>query len=186
MSVEPYISSDDSALLRRVLGGYSGGECLEIGTGNAGALLELGRRFSLVVGTDIVPPTLRDWRSAAANMVLSDRASCFRDATFDLVAFNPPYLRHRVEDGAVDGGERLEIPMAFLAEALRVVKPSGAVVWLMNGEADVGAFKRACGESGFRMDRLESARLFFEELTVYAASKRGGGGREDASEGTLP
>lgn len=177
MSGHPYISSDDSALLRGALSGFSGGACLEIGAGNAGTLVELRRRFPLVVGTDIVHPAMGDWTVAGADFVLADKASCFRAGSFDLVAFNPPYLGGAAGDRAVDGGEGFEVPLAFLEEALRAVKATGSVVWLLNGEADRGPFERLCTEAGFSVDMLRSERLFFEELTVYVASGRHGGRR---------
>lgn len=173
MSGAPYISSEDSALLRKSLSPFSGGACLEIGAGNGGTLVDLRRRFPLAVGTDIVRPTMADWKGAGADFVLADRATCFRDASFDLVAFNPPYLLARVEDSTVDGGEDHAVPLSFLREALRVVKPTGSVVWLLNGEADLEGFRHLCQDAGFTVTRLETRHLFFEDLEVYRATGPG-------------
>lgn len=172
MSGAPYTSSEDSVLLRRALRRFSGEACLEIGTGNGGTLVDLRGRFQVAVGTDLTPPSMTDWKGAGADLVLADRAGCFRDATFDLVAFNPPYLLSSVEDRTVDGGEDHRVPLSFLAEALRVVKPSGSVVWLLNGEADLEAFRRVCEGAGFAVSKLETERLFFEELSTYLAERQ--------------
>jgi release factor glutamine methyltransferase len=104
MSETHYIASTDSALLRRVLREHSGGSALEIGAGNGGNLVELAGRFETVVGTDLTGPGMRDWSGEGAGYVLADCASCFRDSTFDLVAFNPPYVRGEIVDRSVDGG----------------------------------------------------------------------------------
>ena len=172
MSGRPYLSSEDSRLLREALGPYSGERYLEIGAGNAGGLVKLSKRFSTVVGTDIVRPSMSDWREAGASVVLTDGASCLRDGSFDLVAFNPPYLPVVVGgDVAVEGGEELEVPKRFLSEALRVVAPGGRVVMLLNDSSPMGPFEEECAKRGFRLQVLAKRRVFFEELTVYEAMR---------------
>ncbi len=171
MSGTTYISSDDSALLRKALRGRSGERALEIGAGNGGGLCELSRGFGLVVGTDLIRPSMSDWKGAGACYVLAEGASCLRDSAFDLVAFNPPYLASGgTEDAAVAGGEGLEVPKEFLREALRTVRNTGTVVFLLNDEADEEEFSGICAEKGFRLRRIGSERAFFEELRVYSAS----------------
>ena len=172
MSGTPYIASEDSALLREALRGQSGGSCLEIGAGNTGNLLELSGRFGMAVGTDLARPSMTDWKGGRADLVIADLASCFVEGTFDLVAFNPPYLPGESGDGAVDGGPFLAVPLRFLAEALRVVKGTGTVVFLLNDEADLGDIEEACARRGFELKLLLSKRMFFEELSVYAARRR--------------
>jgi release factor glutamine methyltransferase len=171
MSQTPYIASEDSALLRRALSEYSGGSCLEIGAGNGGALIEVALRFDTVVGTDLIRPAMMDWKEAGVDLILTHGASCLRSATFDLVAFNPPYIAAAVgDDRAVQGGDGLEVPLMFLTEALRVVKSKGKVLMLLNDEADLTHFSEVCASSGFSMERVLSKRVFFEELSVYVAS----------------
>ena len=175
MSGPPYISSDDSALLRRALRGRSGGAFLEIGTGNGGTLVALSGRFGTVVGTDLTRPDMQDWRSNAG-VLLASGASCFRNEVFDLVAFNPPYLAEEVGDRAVDGGRGLGVPKSFLAEALRVVKKSGSVVFLLNQDARLSEFEDVCRRGGFGVRLLEAERTFYETLSVYEARAGAAGG----------
>lgn len=169
MSREPYLSSEDSTLLRDALDGRSGGRCLEIGAGNGGTLVRLSKKFQLVVGTDIVKAAMTDWKQAGTDFVLADGASCLKDSVFDLVAFNPPYVRADVEDRAVDGGRALEVPKRFLRDALRVTRREGEVVFVLGDGADRGEFSRICAEAGFELQPLVSRRMFFEELTVFSA-----------------
>lgn len=170
MSGEPYFASEDSGLLRSALQRLTGESCLEIGAGNGGNLIALRKNFGLVVGTDIVRPGMSDWRGEGTDFVLADGASCIRQQSFDLVAFNPPYLAERVTgDRAVEGGEDLQVPKAFLREALRTVKRTGKVVFLLNDEADMSEFEGLCSERTFGLTRVAARRGFYEEIAVYSA-----------------
>jgi methylase of polypeptide subunit release factors len=169
MSGTHYIASTDSALVRKVLRAHSGGSALEIGAGNGGNLADLTGRFDLAVGTDIARPGMSDWTEGGGDFVLADCASCMRDSTFDLVAFNPPYVRGEIVDRTVDAGLDFEVPKRFILDALRVVKPTGKVIFLLNEEADLGEFERLCAIKGFAIRRVASERGFFEELSVYQA-----------------
>jgi release factor glutamine methyltransferase len=162
-----YLASEDSFLLRRVLRRFSGQTCLEIGAGNGGNLLELAKSFGFAVGTDIVPPEMP---SGGGEFVLADRASCFRDSVFDLVAFNPPYLpSEEVEDAAVDGGrDGVDATVAFLEEAVRVVKATGTILILLSSQNPMERIELICREHGLTMTLEESERLFYESLAVYS------------------
>lgn len=186
MKSETYISSEDSRILRDALKDYSGERSLEIGTGNGGSLLELRENFDVVVGTDLSRPGMDDWKSAGVNFILADRASCMRPSVFDLVAFNPPYLKGRIDDETVDGGEDLEIPIGFLEHAMRVVKRTGTIVFLLNDDSDIGAIRAICGKSGFELERVVSRNVFFEELTVYAGRSKNRDRIQDQGEQGTP
>jgi methylase of polypeptide subunit release factors len=181
MSGTPYLSSEDSALLRSALQRRSGESCLEIGAGNGGNLVDLSKRFALVVGTDLAKPSMEDWREAGAEFVLADGASCLRPSVFDLVVFNPPYLDvDATDDVAVEGGRNLEVPKKFLRDAIHAVKNRGEVVFLLNDEARIDEFEEVCSVADFHLKVLASKRVFFEELTVYSAYHGAG------TKGTLP
>ena len=169
MSGSPYLASDDSVLLRRALTRRSGGRFLEIGAGNGGNLVEASKRFRSAVGTDIVRPSMTDWKVAGADFVLADGASCVRGETFDVVAFNPPYLPEEVEDPAVDGGRELEVPRRMLEDALRAVRREGEVLFVLNDGADLAGFESSCSGAGFALRTADTEKLFFERLTVYSA-----------------
>jgi len=167
----PYLASDDSALLRDVLRAYSGGSALEIGAGNGGNLIALASGFRTVVGTDILMPGMADWKNSATEYIMADCASCLRPGSFDLVAFNPPYLpSESALDVVTDGGTRLDVPMKFLRSALCAVKRTGKIVMLLNDEATIEEFTRECSRQGFRLSKVTTKHLFFERLTVYEAS----------------
>lgn len=171
MSSAVYLASEDSTLLRNALRGYSGDAALEIGAGNGVNLVHLADAFRKVIGTDLVSPSMSDWWERGAEMVLTDGASCFRDGTFDLVAFNPPYVPSgEVVDPAVDDGGNAKVPLMFLREALRVVKDEGKIVMVVGGEDRLKDFAALCALKGFSLNLVAKKHLFYEELSVYEAS----------------
>jgi release factor glutamine methyltransferase len=175
MSSGTYLSSDDSVLLRSALGRYSGEACLEIGAGNGGGLIALAKSYGLTVGTDIQRPSDSSWRGDSVDFVLADAASCFRERSFELVAFNPPYLpSDGLEERTVDGGEGgVAVASHFLAQAMRVTKENGRIVVLLSSESVLAPIRRICDLNGFLMKHLESKHLFYENLSVYEISRRG-------------
>ena len=146
-----------------------------IGFGSGAVLDALTGGFVTVVGTDVVTVAQAVVSKDGAEAILADRATCFRDGTFDLVAFNPPYLPSvEIEDVTVDGGRGgLEVPFAFLQEALRVSKADAPIVLLLSSESDLDEFRRRSGEKGLRVEEKVRRELFFETLYVFEVRKSG-------------
>lgn len=165
-----YLPAEDTYLLRDALEHAGGGCCLEMGFGSGAVLSSVSARFGLAVGTDLL--SLGDAKLAMRpplQLVLADRAMCFRDGAFDLVFFNPPYIpSSQTEDRAVDGGPTgVEVPSLFLDEGLRVLKEDGMIVALLSDEGDVGGFLSRCRELGLEVERIAEKKLFFESLFVF-------------------
>jgi release factor glutamine methyltransferase len=156
-------------MLTEALEQFSGGSCLEIGFGSGAVIASASKRFRLAVGTDMIG--LEDARLAfgpGVELVLADRATCFRDRVFDLVFFNPPYLpAEPIEDEAVDGGPTgVEVPVSFLEEGLRVLAEGGTIVALLSDEGDLRSFLSHCSTLGLQVESIAERRLFFETLSV--------------------
>ncbi len=164
-----YQPSEDTSTLARALRDYTGESCLEMGFGSGAILDTLVPRFRTVVGTDILSVAQAAAAKGGAEVVLADRATCFRDKSFDLVTFNPPYLpSERIEDTTVDGGKGgIQIPLSFLDEALRVVKQQGKVVLLLSDEGDVDGFREFCAGKGLAVRQIARTGVFFENLLVF-------------------
>jgi release factor glutamine methyltransferase len=177
-----YLPAEDTDLLRKALEPFSGDSCLEIGFGSGAVLESAAGRFRLAVGTDVSP--LEEARLASrahVQLVLADRAACFRDGVFDVVFFNPPYLpSETIEDEAVDGGPTgVEVPISFLEEGLRVLKEGGTIVALLSTEGDMESFLARCSDLGLAVERVAQKGLFYETLSVFAMRrKEGAAGRE--------
>ncbi len=175
-----YLPAEDTYLLRDALAPFTGKSCLEIGFGSGAVLAGVSGRFQLPVGTDVLG--LEEARLAAGpgvELVLADRATCFRDGVFDLVFFNPPYLPSgTIEDEAVDGGPTgVEVPVSFLEEGLRVLGEGGTIVALLSTEGDLESFLSHCSNLGLAVESVAEKRLFYETLCVLTM-RRVGEGRE--------
>jgi hypothetical protein len=93
-----------------------------------------------------------------------------KDSTFDLGAFNPPYLTDWGSgDKAVEGDEAHEVPSRFLGDAVPVVKKEGRVVLLLVAGAEVEQFS-CCAPTRGSGSEGSTRHLFFEDLSVYEAS----------------
>ena len=124
---------------------------LDMGVGSGAILLSIlaDRPAAKGLGVDISEDALAVARDNAANLGLADRAAFLRtgwadglgDATFDLVASNPPYIRSeeierldpevREHDPrlALDGGpDGFDAYRVLAPEAMRVLKPLGVFV----------------------------------------------------------
>ena len=58
--------------------------------------------------------------------------------------------------------------MAFLEEAVRVVKATGTIVILLSSYNPMERIELICREYGLAMTLEESERLFYENLAVYS------------------
>lgn len=170
-----YLPAEDTHLLRDALARYSGEACLEIGFGSGTLVSTLSRRFGLAVGTDVQQlGEAKIARSPGVDLLLADRAGCFREGSFDLVFFNPPYLPSQgIVDRTTDGGRGgIEVPLSFLEEALRVLRRGGEIVVLLSREGDVEGFLERCARMGLEADVVAERRLFFENLAVFRLKRR--------------
>lgn len=172
----PYVSSQDTELLRRSVNEYAGGSALEIGFGNGSVAEELTKSFKLVVGTELLfPGEPVSTLGGSWDPIIADRATCFRSSIFDLVVFNPPYLpSDSIEDITVDGGRGgVEVPLLFLDEALRVVRQDGKVLLVISSETDIGRFEEYCRAMSLQFRIIAERDIFYESLYVYEIGRQG-------------
>lgn len=121
--------------------GLGGERALELGTGTGLVAGLLAHRYRSVIATDItdeavataalsrrlLEPHVRDRLS----VVRADVGDALRPASFDLVTANAPWVPSSAAHGQVfaDGGPSgSELPMRFLADGLRLLRPTGTLV----------------------------------------------------------
>jgi len=180
---QPYEPGDDSLLLADLVAsrGPRGRLGLDIGTGCGIQLATLLGKCEYVVGTDLNSQALRlllsrGFPRESFDLILCDRARPLREAVFDLVVFNPPYLPDQpgLRDPSVDGGPGGgEVPGLFLEEALRVVKPGGRVYFVLSSLTSLDGVKKASEAYGARIWLRAERHFLFERLQVYECERPG-------------
>ncbi len=181
IETEVYEPAEDSQLLldatRPAI--EDGDRVLEVGAGSGYVASELETDTNTtVIGSDINPHACRTARERGVESVRANLVGPFRDAVFDAVLFNPPYLP-RVEaaerddwmEDALTGGETgREIIEPFIETVGRVLVPGGRV-WLivstLTGVAEVEAMAR---DAGFGVETVREESFPFERLLVLKLS----------------
>lgn len=172
-----YPPSEDTYLLLKAVQVRPGERVLDVGTGT-GLLALHAARTAEVVATDVNPAAARLARTNARRnrlplaVVVCDLLSGLR-GTFDVVAFNPPYLAEPIsgeaEARAWQGGETGEqVVLRFLDQLPAHLAADGrAYVILLAGHERA----RAAARRRFRVRTLAKERMFFEELHVLELTR---------------
>ncbi|MBI2971662.1 MAG: methyltransferase [Candidatus Aenigmarchaeota archaeon] len=181
-----YCPEEDSLLLAKVLEQETleGKTALDMGCGSGFLAVLMAQKGADVTACDSDEASVAATkRNAATNntsikAVLSDLFSHI-DGTFDLIAFNPPYLpegedEHVVKDAVLlrqwQGGEqgRTSIEL-FIAQAKQHLNEGGRILMLISsatGEQEVGDLFKA---DGFTATIAARQKIPWEELMVIEA-----------------
>ena len=148
---------------------------LDVGTGSGfvGARVHdaVGVR---VIGTDLNPHACRRARDAGLEAVRANLVDPFRDETFDVVTFNPPYLP---ADAAAARDDWMEVALTggdtgravidpFLDSVGRVLTPDGYVLLLVSTLTGVEEVVERAGERGFSSVVVDETSFPYETLVV--------------------
>jgi len=195
-SPEVYEPSDDSYMFVEVLKDYNdleGYDVLDIGTGTGILAIIAAQKGASVIATDINENAIE---IAKKNAMLNDvhersegkiefiKSDLFENITkkFDVIFFNPPYLP--INDNADDKINYRSYKSGSLIE--KAWNDNGAIVKFF-GEVD--AHLKSCGnflillssltkisldkyKEKFRLRKIASKKLFFEEIFVLEGSTK--------------
>ncbi|MBX0302775.1 HemK2/MTQ2 family protein methyltransferase [Haloarcula salinisoli] len=176
-----YQPAEDSDLLARTAAERvtSGDRVLDVGTGSGYVAATLAEAGAEAVGVDLSPLACREAAENGLPVVRGDLVSPFHENSFDLVAFNPPYLPTPAEaewddwmEHALSGGEdgrRLVDP--FLAAVSRVLAPGGEALLLVSSLTDPDAVRAYARENGLGSEVLATEKHPYEELVVLRFSE---------------
>ncbi len=174
---EVYTPAEDSFLMLSALQVEKGEVVLEMGCGSGFLSLHMAKAGALVTAVDVDPFALRNTEeNARLNGLRLEvmHSDLFQNVSgrFDLVVFNPPYLRGAAE-GPEDlcwagGGTGLELTDRFLAGAKEHLEKGGRLLVLFS--TDVQTDDRERSLRGWKVKVIASRRLFFEELSVLELS----------------
>ena len=171
-----YQPVEDSALLARTAAECvsAGDRVLDVGTGSGYVAARLVEAGADAVGVDLSPLACREAADNGVPVVRGDLVSPFQDGSFDLVAFNPPYLPTPAEaewddwmEHALSGGEdgrRLVDP--FLDDVGRVLRPEGRALLLVSSLTGIDEVCTYAADQGLESVELASEKHPYERLVV--------------------
>ncbi len=168
-----YAPAEDTYLLLSAIDVERGEKALEMGCGSGIISMHMAKAGAVVTAADTDERAVRATEKSATMNGLEIRAvrsDLFTDVPgrFDLMVFNPPYLRGEVqgqEDLCWAGGkDGVRLTSRFLDDAKEHLEPGGRVLLLISDDMDPSALEIAL--SGWHAETLCSKTLFFEELRV--------------------
>jgi release factor glutamine methyltransferase len=170
---EVYSPAEDTYLLLSAIEVEKGEKVLEMGCGSGIISMHLAKAGAVVTAADLDEKAVRATENSAmlnGLIVRAFQSDLFSDVEgrFDLIVFNPPYLRGDVqgqEDLCWAGGEDgVRLTSRFLDGAEKHLEPGGRVLLLISDDMDPSALEDAL--SKWRAETVTSKTLFFEELRV--------------------
>ena len=170
-----YTPAEDSFLLLSAIEVVEGEEVLEMGCGSGLLSLHMAKAGARVTAVDLDHFAVRNTEGNARinGIPLDVRCGDLFERVhgmFDLVVFNPPYLRGSVqgqEDLCWAGGRSgTDVIRAFMKGVRHHLRPGGRVLLLVSDDTD----RRSLGEAfeGWTVREMASRTLFFEELRVLS------------------
>ncbi|WP_436929663.1 HemK2/MTQ2 family protein methyltransferase [Halosimplex halobium] len=151
-----------------------GDRALDVGTGSGYVAARMAEAGADAVGADLNPHACRQAAEAGLPVVRADLTGPFRDGSFDVVAFNPPYLPTEPDrewddwmERALSGGEdgRAAID-PFLDDVARVLAPGGAAYLLVSSLTDPDTVRERAAANGLASEEVASESHPFETLLV--------------------
>jgi methylase of polypeptide subunit release factors len=176
---EVYQPAEDSIFLLQTVETMQEARVAEVGVGSGFIIGEYARANlpDIAVGTDtnlgaLKKASMRNG-AGAIEYVLCLSCEAFREASFRLIFFNPPYLKSEgTFDLATSGGLRgFERTLEIAGSSYRALSGGGRLVFLVSSLASPRMLLIRLRKKGMKTVRLGSLRLFFEVLYSYEATK---------------
>jgi len=171
-----YQPAEDSRLLGATVESFVDRDdlVLDVGTGSGWVGSVAADEGATVVGVDVNPHACRAARDRGVPTVRGNLVDPFQDRTFDVVAFNPPYLptdpddeRDDWQERALSGGESGRAVIdPFLDTVGRVLTPGGEVFLLVSSLTDIEEVTARAEANGFTAEEVASEKFPFERLVV--------------------
>ena len=148
---------------------------LDMGTGSGVCAVFAARYARRVVAVDINPAATR---CAAINALLNDLEhkidvrhgdlfAPLHGERFDLVLFNPPFVREAPRDHRDQAWRSSDAAERFAAGLAAHLKPGGAALVLLSTFGDGAAFLREFHNQGFEIAVHAERRFLNERLTLF-------------------
>lgn len=150
-------------------------EVLDMGTGSGACAVAAARHARRVVAVDINPAAVR---CATINALLNhvehrievrhgDLFAPVAGERFDLILFNPPFLRGTPRDDRDRAWRSPDIAERFAAGLGDHLKPGGAALLLLSTFGEAGVFLEEFRTRGFAISVLAQQRFVNERLAIF-------------------
>jgi release factor glutamine methyltransferase len=151
---------------------------LDMGTGSGACAVRAARYARAVVAVDLNPAAVRCARlNALLNQVEStlevrrgDLFAPVQDEHFDLVLFNPPFLKGEPRNERERAWRAGDIAQRFAAGLRGHLTPGGRALVLLSSFGDAGAFLAEFRRNGCAVAALAERRYVNEHLVIYQVS----------------
>ena len=153
---------------------------LEVGCGSGVVSLCAARRGALVTALDINPDAVRCTAANATRNALtvdcrvSDVFSAVENMTFDVIAWNPPYLPgvpQSLPKAAFFGGDDFEVIRRFADGLKGHLNRDGAAYTIVSADIDVEKIEGIFGACGLFVSRAFSARWALGEKMIVLCAR---------------
>jgi release factor glutamine methyltransferase len=150
-------------------------EVLDMGTGSGVCAIFAARYAQRVVAVDINPAAVR---CAAINAMLNDvehrlkvrHGDLFAPVAgerFDLILFNPPFLRGMPRDDRERAWRSLDVAERFAAGVRDHLKPSGSALVVLSTFGGAAVFLEEFRKHGLEICVLAERRFMTERLAIF-------------------
>ncbi|MGH9640947.1 MAG: methyltransferase [Terriglobales bacterium] len=150
-------------------------DVLDMGTGSGVCAVFAASHARRVVAVDINAAAVR---CAVINVLLNhlehnievrlgDLFEPVRSERFDLILFNPPFLRGTPRDDRDRAWRSIDLPERLAADLGAHLKPGGSALVLLSTFGDGQAFLSALHQRGFEISMLAERRFINERLRIF-------------------
>jgi HemK-related putative methylase len=150
-------------------------DVLDMGTGSGVCAVFAAKHARRVVAVDINPAAVR---CAAINALLNgveagidvrhgDLFAPVRGEKFDLIVFNPPFLRGKPRDDRDSAWRSSDVAERFTGGLHAHLKPKGSAVVILSTFGDCHYFLEESRKQGLEISVLAERRFANERLTVF-------------------
>ena len=176
----PALFWSSELLVKAILGQSlpAGAEVLDLGTGTGIAAIFAASAGARVTGVDINRDALRCARINAAlndleariEFVEGDLFDPVAGRRFDLITFNPPYLRGKPRSPLEAAFRSEDVIPRFLSEVAWHLNPAGKAILVLSSDSDIAAYSSAVEKNSLSDREILRKNVLGEVLTARRIS----------------